>query len=67
MVQAATGKGSFTVKENPEETDGAGDAQMDVHMAEIAIANALSNAAAHGDSNEATEFSSRFLKGALHH
>ena len=66
MVQASTGKGSFTVKDNPE-TDGAGDqeVQVDVHMAEIAIANALSNAAAHGDSNETTELSSRFLKGAL--
>ena len=66
MVQASTGKGSFTVKEDPE-TAGAGDqeVQLDVHMAEIAIANALSNAAAHGDTDEATELSSRFLKGAL--
>jgi hypothetical protein len=71
MARASTGKGSFTIKENLE-TDGgiAGnqeekeEVQLDVHMAEVAIANALSNAVAHGDTNEAVELSSRLLKGA---
>jgi hypothetical protein len=72
MVQASTGKGSFVVvKENLETTDrgAAGDREeeeefhLDVHMAEVAIANALSNAVAHGDTNEAVELSSR-LKGS---
>jgi hypothetical protein len=63
MVQASVGKGSITVKENIE-TDGASDQEvlLDVHMAEIAIANALSNAVAHGDTSEAVEVSSHLLE-----
>jgi hypothetical protein len=65
MVQASTGKVRFAVKENLE-TDGAGNQEvlLDVHMAEIAIANALSNAAAHGDTSKAVELSSHLLKGS---
>jgi len=61
MVRASAGQGSFAAVVASLAIEQAGAlVQLDVHMAEIVVANALSNAAAHGDTDEAIEVSARF-------